>query len=558
MDNKKINRIDTKKTYFLFAGVLSFLILLVFNIVLTPIYETKDDVTMALIVEGAYGKSNGLVFFQNIIYTKFLTFLYNIIPTIKWYTIIQLYFLYISFYSISYILFKKLKLVNGLFVNFFLSIFIGHEFFYVFQFTRTAALCSIAGLIVLFDSFCNENKLNRYVKIVLGYALIIYAGLVRFSSVELVAGMMCVIGLIRIIEIIKKKEQVFKQIVSYMLVFAIALAIPFALDVYNGRYYKQESLKYYQQYNSKRSQLYDFGWPDYESNKDLYESLNISKEDYYYFYTWNMDSDVLNIDTLNSLASAKSKRNDLIHSLIDAVLTILKNLASDYKFYIYLSICVLCVIFCKEKWWVVLLQLMIFGLLQTYLEYSGRSGLDRVNICFYTSGIISLLYCLESKISSQKALIRNICIMLVYSVFVSAMFIVNPIENSYNDNASAMYDEFSKDKDHLYLCTFSIGDEQNLYLSQSVGFYEPVSENYATNIYNTGGWDFVMPYQEKILDEYKVKNIYADSINNDKVYFVTASDGEVLIRYIQRHYDKNARLDLVKTTECQNIFKVVS
>lgn len=558
MNIQKINGFDTKKSYFLFAGVLSFLILLVFNIVLTPIYETKDDVTMALIVEGAYGKSNGLVFFQNIIYSKFLTFLYEIIPIMKWYTIIQLSFLYVSFYSIAYVLFKRLKIVNGLLVNFFLSIFIGHEFFYVFQFTRTASLCSIAGLIVLFDSFGSENKLKKYIKIIFGYVLIIYAGLVRFSSVELVAGMMCVIGLMRIIEIFKRKEQVFKQIVSYILVFTIAFAIPLALNVYNGRYYKQDSLKYYQQYNSKRSQLYDFGWPDYESNKDLYESLNISKEDYDYFYTWNMDSDVLNIETLKSLASAKSKGNDIIHTLIDAVLTTLKNLALDYKFYIYLSICVLCVIFCKEKWWVVLLQLMIFGLLQTYLEYSGRSGLDRVNICFYTSGIISLLYCLESKISSQKALIRNICIMLVYSVFVSAMFIVNPIENSYNDNASAMYDEFSKDKDHLYLCTFSIGDEQNLYLSQSVGFYEPVSENYATNIYNTGGWDFVMPYQEKILDKYKVKNIYANSINNNKVYFVTASDGEMLIRYIQRHYDENARLERVRMINGQNIFRVVA
>ena len=44
-----------------------------------------------------------------------------------------------------------------------------------------------------------------------------------------------------------------------------------------------------QEFNQLRSQLLDYGFPDYESNKELYKELGISKEALELYKTWNFN-----------------------------------------------------------------------------------------------------------------------------------------------------------------------------------------------------------------------------------------------------------------------------
>ena len=269
------NKINTGRYLFLAALILNIINLLIFVFIKTPIFETDDDAAMAMLVENAYGNSHGVILFSNIVYSKLLQVLYSIIPAVKWYTIVQIGAIFLSSLSITYIIYKKFKFYIGTIINSILLFFIGNDFYYSFQFTKTAAICAVAGILVVFDSFHSESKRNKWLKIVLGSLLILLSSWIRFNSLGMTAIVMSSIGICIIIDILKQKTQAKEKaraILNYILVFALAFGISVPTYIINYNFYKDNE---YYQYNGYRSELQDFGFPDYDKNVELYESLGI-------------------------------------------------------------------------------------------------------------------------------------------------------------------------------------------------------------------------------------------------------------------------------------------
>mgnify|MGYP000273167635 CR=1 FL=1 len=94
----------------------------------------------------------------------------------------------------------------------------------------------------------------------------------------------------------------------------------FAADGTDSLMYRDPQWQEYQKFNNLRSELLDYGFPDYESNKALYQDLGISREAYELYRTWNFnDPDKFTTEVMEKLAEQKPEKRlsgKVLHSFV--------------------------------------------------------------------------------------------------------------------------------------------------------------------------------------------------------------------------------------------------
>lgn len=108
-----------------------------------------DDYFMARILEGAYGDSyNVHMVFVNVLYGYVLQPLYYLFPKIGWYYIGEIFAVFISFTTISYVMIKKMGLQWGSIFSTMLIACFARDFYLTVQFTQCAAALGAAGMLL--------------------------------------------------------------------------------------------------------------------------------------------------------------------------------------------------------------------------------------------------------------------------------------------------------------------------------------------------------------------------------------------------------------------------
>ena len=566
MTNTLNNKLDGRRSLMICAIILSIINLIAFTVLQTPLFDTMDDPMMAMLVENASGNSHGVILFSNIVYSKLLQVLYSIIPAVKWYTIVQIGAIFLSSLSITYIVYKKFKFVIGTIINIIMSFYTGFLFYYAFQFTKTAAICAVAGILVVFDSFHSKSKRNKWLKIVLGSLLILLSSWIRFNSLGMTAIVMSSIGICIIIDILKQKthaKEKARAILNYILVFALAFGISVPTYIINYNFYKDNE---YYQYNGYRAELQDFGFPDYDKNIELYESLGITKTDYYYFSNWNMDLDVLTPENAKKLVNAKDKNNfsDFVYNFTKYVLF--------EEFYIILFAIMLdFVFFDRKKWYRYVLPFLFMTLVQAYLSFLGRVEFNRISESLFLAVIVSFLFSCEGtfkKLQQSKDVVKNrisaICLsaILVY-LGLFTYLIATPSKNEENKQAQFINLTVS-DKDKIYISVINsnqyyetLSDTDK---SSMVEFFEPMKPYQTDNLFSLGGWNCYSEINLSVLDRYNIENPYRDCIDNENVVLLFEDPyvRKLLIKYINTHYHPNAQIDLVKTINGYKQWRIIT
>ncbi|PWJ63052.1 MULTISPECIES: hypothetical protein [unclassified Fibrobacter] len=116
-----------------------------------------DDYFMAAVLTGAHGTDyNPHLLFVNALYGYALIPLYKLFPTIGWYYIGEMFSVFLSLTTISYIIIKKMgnqwgTLIATLFVAMFAS-----DYYLVVQFTQCASLLSATGMLVFANAVTQE------------------------------------------------------------------------------------------------------------------------------------------------------------------------------------------------------------------------------------------------------------------------------------------------------------------------------------------------------------------------------------------------------------------
>lgn len=563
MKNKIQRLVNDVPKYPLRISILSNIVLaVIFMGFMNPHFESNDDSGMSFIAEGIYGEKNAHLVFINIIFGKILKYMYILIPSIKWYTIMQYLFLFVSFSLFAYLLLKnKVRLTRYLLVLFVLIPF-SYECYVKLQFTKTAGVLAATGIFALFYTVRYKEKFRFYL---LGSMLVIFGSMLRFQSFLIVSLMMCIMGIYELISCNKSESKNIKSFFTnskmYLISFSITFAAVFFLNFVNTMIYRQNpDWNYFLEYNEARYKLLDYGFPDWETNQDEYEELGFTREDVQMYAYWTFaDFDKLSMEKMQDIYNLNQKKT-ITPGLI-------KDFLMDFPFrflkmpmsIIIILVFVYYLVFCQKKKWYVLVYLLLAITGSYFMFYfQGRyTGINRIDVVFLYSMLCSLLiliYTSESKnIKTERNVMLLLCLLCTGGIMIDQYHQV-PNEISSVESISRyknFYTMVSSDDKKLYLENTS-----SIMHPFAYGIWDVIPQGFSQNRYSLGNWLTASPLTNNVLRKYNIENPFSDMIDNENVYLVNNGGADTELDYLKRNYNDQVKAAHVKSIDGFQVYKI--
>ena len=573
--------IDRKRKSPWFALGVNLMAMLAITLIMRPSFETNDDIVFAEFGSGLRGVKTPRLVFQNYILGLVYRILYQITGRLPWYTIVQYAVLVAAFSAVTYVFMNRLKGYWGLYLSFIFLWVFGYESYIHIQFTKTAGIAAASAVLLLFHVVTSEKICvwEAAAGILLGLTGFMYREDQFFASSALMAG----IGIYFVLTLKKcfpKKE--WKRFGLCAGIFGLLILSVFAADGTDSLMYRDPQWQEYQRFNNLRSELLDYGFPDYESNQTLYQELGISREAYELYRTWNFnDPDKFTTEVMEKLAEQKPEKilsGKVIHSFV-------KRFPGDVlqqkAFWIVLLLFVLWLFFGKKgyaAWFGLAGELCMLGGLNFYLYFQGRYLVNRVDVGLWFSVCLTMAWILGDTvkecekikelsngkeaalsvlvISPEKFSGRWGLVLCMTALLISQSFWYDDWRITTREipkarvSQRAVLETIGTDKEHVYLAKSGTVSEIVCY-----GPFDPMPENLLDNLYWFSGWECRTPGIVKEMQEHGITNPYKDMIGNKKVYLID-DNIQLTLDYIRQNYDQNAEAVFVKTLGNVDLYQI--
>ena len=289
---KKIRK--TKKNIWMRCILINVASIVVMLILFTPFLPT-DDYYMSQILYGTCGDTYDYhLTFMNFWYGRLLVALMNIMPKIPWYTVCFYLWVFISLMMFTYLILSSFDDYIGELVAILIIMYFSYEGYIATQFTKVAGIIGTVGMLSL---MWPRKKLWCRI---LGGLLLLLSCMIRYEEAKMVVGatafvMICCYAL----SLIKEKKMFSNvlqlgSVVGFFVGALIFVAVPKVPTIFSAEEQKFWSL--FWQYNEIRSAMQDYGIPEYQDNKEIYDSLGISENDLYLTRSWNFDIETFSLD----------------------------------------------------------------------------------------------------------------------------------------------------------------------------------------------------------------------------------------------------------------------
>lgn len=517
-------------------------------------FETNDDYGMSTILYGTYGNYNSHLVFINIIIGKFLKILLSIFPVVPWYTVFQILLIIVSFAALFYILLKNSEnqLAGAYLLIGLLFLFFQMECLVQMQFSKTAAIASIAGLVLLFEAADNNNQREMAA----GTLLVFLGSMVRYSTFEMTLVIFFIVGIKKTIVSIKHKN--LRIIKLYLLFFGIAIIGSFLLNQFDKwQYNKNPDWKAYREINLLRAELLDFGFPDYKENQELYSSLGITPEDITMYQNWTFaDTEIFSKENLELLCAAKEGHVVRMHTFTE-FLRNWRNIFFQYRFFIGCLIIFLIWLFSnRNEPLLVILGMLTIIAIELFLYYKGRYLLRRIDFGIITAAAVVTAWNIKwTKLNPNRNMTAIILGSLLLNILPGIQFQVNAGTNEVNE-ARELYQLLNSDSEHLYLNSIWFLDQK---WAAAYPFLVTPPQGIMNNSYTTGGWGYGMPVTNQVFQNYGITNpLGKEIVDNPSVYFIDNNAIEEKAAYIRRHYNQYAYPSLVKYINGNSVYRFVT
>lgn len=505
-------------------------------LLLDPItFENNDDNSMARMAYGMSGEYETHLVFINVFVGQCLKAFLTVFPNVPWYTVFQLGLVLSSFFVITYLILRRFGVLKGLLPTLLLIAFFGPQFILMMQFSKTAGISALAGVLLLFDALepCGKKNIWKYI---LGAVLTIAGSMYRFNVFGMILIPMLGIGLFMLWEPLKQKN--WKKVLRICMPFVIVFSICLLFRGYDTWSYQQDpDWVAYKEFNSLRAQLVDYGFPDYAANQELYESLNISESDLAVFKSWNFaDPEVFTVDTMRKLVEAKGERGFSRWRCINTVNNFFK-----YRYSIAIIIAlVVCVLTCKgKKSFFLFYTLAALVFVQVYLYSRGRCGVSRVDVSMACCVFVILVIYAWGEFQFKAKWMSGILACCIFMFPILHCYLTPKTE----EEPVHFYELLASDQDKLYIRTVATSIPR---IPEPLETY-PVG--YLSNSSGLGGWSTYTKVYLTKWRNYGVTNPYRDLVDNPNLYLVSTGSPDRYIQYIRDHYAPQAEAYLVKLTE---------
>lgn len=534
-----------------FSVAVNVAVPLVLLLIFRSKYETNDDVAICNLVNGVKGTFSAHMVYSNYVLGLMLTGLYRIRQSIPWYALVQYAVLFASFTSIFYVVCRRQKDIFPVLVSLAALLFFAYEGYIRLQYTKTAGIATAAGILLIFYSASFEKI--RKSSLITGLVLACFGFMYRSPQFFAIAFLMTGIGLYQLLELKNEKAgQRLAKVLSYIRAFGLLLLLVAGLYGVNHAAYRSPQWQEYLEYNDARTVLFDYGFPGYDKNREVYEELGLDENAFRLIRGWNfMDTEKFDLEVMERLIALKEPVTVNRRFFADFVQKVVKKLPKIAAFCCALWLVLYWLFFGKHRWTDIASGLYEGGivlLMYLFLFYQGRYLYNRVDVGIWLAVSLTVLWLFRS----AKRRLEGVCVPVLLAV--SCFLIYGSCGRYLRTNVSgvkkmakrqAAVEKAGNDKEHLYLA--KVGQ---LSFAKSYGVFDTPAFGIAENIATVGGWPAHTPGSRKILENYGITNPYRDMIGNEKVFLVDDKI-EVTMEYIHTYYDADAVAEEVwKSGDC--------
>ena len=545
----KESRFDLLRGNLFVCLLINLLFLAAVLLIMRPVFDSNDDINIAFFINLARPVQDPHLLFINTIVGWVGAALYRMTNMVPWYAVLQYFGLVCAFTGMTWAIQKLFSRWSALTLSMFLLLFFAADAYTSVQFTKTAGVCGAAGLFLVV--FAMTRKHVHRGALLLGSLITLYGYLYRDREVYVMLALWCVMGAGLLLQIGEEKPgRRLRRVEAYFGSLALVCVLcAAAWGVNKISYSMSEEASAYKELNDIRSDIMDYGFPPYEENKELYDSLKITRNAWQLFSGWNFyDPEVFPLDAQKKILDAQKHKElnmELVRGFFDKY---------PYKwfenpmFYCFLVMAALVIVFGKRKWQVfvtVVMELAAITAVFFIMYWNGRYNLERVDSPIWLCACLIFAFFLDR----DRFVVDGRCAAVLILIVLALN--QNTWNKSWRHNTKKKENKMTRDAN---LVAQTSRDSEHLYLSK-VGLYT-LSTAYSplslvpigagANTCALGGWPAGSPSYTAVLKQYGVENPYRDSINNDKVYWI---DNHIdwTISYLHEYYDDQVQAKQIGT-----------
>ena len=525
--------------------------------VMRPSFETNDDIVFAELGSGLRGVKDAHLVFQNYGLGMIYRFLYGVTGRLPWYTIVQYMILFVAFTVVTYVLISRLGEISGLCLFVILACGFGYEGYIHLQFTKTAGIAAAAAVFLLLHLL--EQEKYSWWGIAGGILLAVIAYMYREDQFWASCGLMAGAGVLFLFDLRKYRNKKLRRIGICVLTFGVLLLSVFGVDRWDSSKYRSAEWKEYQEFNQLRSELLDYGFPDYDSNQEIYEELGISREAYELYKSWNFnDTEKFDTEVMKKLVDLKQKRPLTIRTVTAFIRRFPSDLLRMPMFYSFAVFALLWILCGKKDVFSVisvLAECLLLVAVYFYLYYQGRYMVNRVDVGLWFSACLVMLWIFSSgevryMNTKMSVLLCMICVVLGQFMMYKDWRLATSSIPEARVSQRAVLETIGTDKEHVYLAKSGMLSEIVCY-----GPFDRMPENLLDNVYWFGGWECRTPGYTKAMEAHGIINPYRDVVNNENIYLVD-DNIDLTLKYIRQYYAENAEAVFVKTIGNVDVYQI--
>lgn len=509
-------------------------------------YETNDDFAISSRIVDGYSE----VYFINYYLCFVLTKIQNLIPSLNAHVMMQLFLSFISFVCILKLVMDNCKEKIVVIAASALILFFSIDQYSTIQFTKSAALMTTAGAMLLIDALIKSRNAFYYIT---GFLLFLVGSCLRIEGTVVPFGFAGIYAIAWMIDhrsglkgFLVERRKAIISVLGILIIGAVGLQLA-SLWANN----RTPELKEYTAYNSYRTSIVDYSRLDYyEEQKAEYDKAGFDDFDIKLIKAWMFDYDgAASSENLSKIIQISDGAKKEGMTLKKASVEFLKETRKNIR-----------------KVTAMGAQIIVLMLLGIWLMVAGKwsSRLLVVLSALAASAMHIMLYFVERP-AYRAFYVPDICaaMFMIYAlselgelprwkkapgiaVALIALALVFPIYKQSDDTFKSnqkrvMSDDFveylSDNKDTFHV----VGTREK---KSNTGYLTPwkaPDTGIDDNCMGTGSWGTKSPYIMDKLAAYGMTNPIKDLIDNDRARFIGNKNVKNLTAYLNKWYGKDGK-----------------
>lgn len=516
---------------------------------LHPFYGSNDEFTLAAIASGAYGDYTQYFIYIHSGFGQLLKLFYRLVPGVNWYTMVLYGLIFGSLTAVGCTWIRQ-RPKTGLILSVMLVLACTQPLYVEFQYTKTAAVVTAAGYVLLLGDFKEEHKKGLFQRmgVLFGILFLLLGSWIRFHAFGMVSLMAFGLWLGRGWKCWKDREwktffvrDCMPCILAFVLVFG-SIALENVLVYTPG-----SPEEHYREYDRARQKLLDFGVPSWDEYEAEYKALGLTRTDCINLQNWLIaDYDRYTEETFRSIVAFRKDRPFQWEYLADYLII----LGKKPLFILGLLVTLLWLYPFRDrkrkKSWItvgypygaLLCIYLYFIKIYRVLPIVVTACLVSFVIFVWTAAGKELEEQWGERLSGRRFPAAGLAGVLLTMGICARMLVVPvfqvPLQESEPSVAfRELYETISRKKE-IY---FAFDPFTNNGVELGYSIFEKLPEDYLTNIFTLGGWETESPQIISNLDAYGERSLLTSLYKSDQAVLLSNTLMEHIMLHLQDTYD---------------------